>query len=881
MQTPRQDKLKVETIITCHKNADFDALASMLAAKKLYPQSALIFPGIQEKSLRNFFLQSTSYFFDFKEVKEICLEQVKRLVVVDTRQKDRLPHVQEIFTRPDVQLEAYDHHPDSPNDLKVHKLTYKPWGATTSILVHLLKSKSIAITPDEATILGLGIYEDTGSFKFNSTTEHDFLAAAWLREQGMDVDFIADVLKHEMSADQIYVLNQLIRNSTQYPINGISVTIAEVSLEDYVQDTAFIVAKMMEIESPVVLFILAQMRDRIHVIARSKTNKVNVGEICNLLGGGGHTYAASAVIKDEPLPQVKEKLLTLLYSKINVQNKIKDFMSSPPICIPQDETLKSASSLMTKLGLKAVPVVKSKTKICVGILEHQLAEKAVVHNLGHLLVQDYMQKRFFTLTPTDEITKAIEIILEHKQRLIPIVDGKDIVGVLTRTDLINFLVQDPEAIPKENFGSKRTKNLKSVLKEKLRPDHYQLISLAGQIARELNFKVYLVGGIIRDLLLNFPALDIDLVVEGDGIEFAKKLAQQLNARVKTHAKFKTAVIILPEGEKIDVATARLEYYEHPAALPTVEMSSLKMDLYRRDFTINTLAVDLCPDNFGQLIDFFGGQNDLKQKRIRILHALSFIEDPTRILRAIRFEQRFDFQIGPQTLKLLKNALQLDMLKKISGKRIYQELKLILREKKVINCIFQLQKYNILAAIHPLLTLKPKLEEVLYEANNILHWYNFLYLAEKIETDVFYLLLLTFYLKYLETKEVLQRLDFTPKKIKNFLICKEQVRSLLRTKFLKNSDLFIKLDQLPIEGVLLAMSLVKTDSLKQTISTYVTNYRRIPLAINGNDLLELGLSPGPKVGEILKKIKIAYFEGKAPDKTTQLKLAKELIGKGQS
>ena len=208
------------------------------------------------------------------------------------------------------------------------------------------------------------------------------------------------------------------------------------------------------------------------------------------------------------------------------------------------------------------------------------------------------------------------------------------------------------------------------------------------MGQEIGASVFVVGGFVRDLLLRYPNHDLDLVVEGDGIAFANLLAKTLHGRVRAHQKFKTAVVIYtPEGSHeerhIDVATARLEYYEYPAALPTVELSSIKMDLFRRDFTINALAVQLNPNNFGRLVDFFGAQRDIKEKSLRVLHSLSFVEDPTRMLRAVRFEQRFDFQIGKQTMRLIKNALNLKLLHKLSGARLSTNLNLYL--KKLIPC----------------------------------------------------------------------------------------------------------------------------------------------------------------------------------------------------
>ncbi|MGH7207545.1 MAG: hypothetical protein ACREI2_15205, partial [Nitrospiraceae bacterium] len=174
-----------------------------------------------------------------------------------------------------------------------------------------------------------------------------------------------------------------------------------------------------------------------------------------------------------------------------------------------------------------------------------------------------------------------------------------------------------------------------MLRDRLPSRVFQVLEQAGELAEQTSVSAFVVGGFVRDLLLGRPNLDLDLVIEGDGIAYAQALARAAKAELKIHDRFGTAVIVFPDGFKLDVATARTEYYEYPAALPTVERSSIRKDLYRRDFTINTLAIRLNASHFGELIDFYGGQRDLKEKTIRVLHSLSFVEDPTRVFRAVR------------------------------------------------------------------------------------------------------------------------------------------------------------------------------------------------------------------------------------------------------
>ena len=221
---------------------------------------------------------------------------------------------------------------------------------------------------------------------------------------------------------------------------------------------------------------------------------------------------------------------------------------------------------------------------------------------------------------------------------------------------------------------------------------------------------------MRDLLLDRPSVDFDLVVEGDAIALGKALSDKFGGRVVSHKRFGTAKWQLAEirpqlsqllqqeikidaedfPEALDLVTARREFYTHPTALPTVERGSIKLDLHRRDFTINTLAMRLDGRHYGDLYDYWGGMADLQSGLVRVLHSLSFVDDPTRILRAVRFEQRFGYQIGERTRELLDNALSL--LERVSGDRLRHELNIILQEPKWMSMLGRLAELGVFEAI---------------------------------------------------------------------------------------------------------------------------------------------------------------------------------------
>jgi len=320
--------------------------------------------------------------------------------------------------------------------------------------------------------------------------------------------------------------------------------------------------------------------------------------------------------------------------------------------------------------------------------------------------------------------------------------------VITRTDLLNLLVNDPAHLPKnllhedEQPSAMQTRYVSNLLAELLSRDIMILLQKIGTVAEKMDYEAYVVGGVVRDLLLHIKNLDIDIVIEGDGILFAKELGGQLGAQVRTHEKFGTATVIMPDGLRLDVATARLEYYEYPAAIPTVELSSVKLDLYRRGFTINAMAIHLNPGRFGTLIDFFNSQNDLKRQRISVLHNLSFVEDPTRILRAIRFEHRLHFQITKHSEKLIKNAVRMNLFDRFFAPRFFTELKLILSEDNPLPAVQRMADFGLFPFLWP--DLRPNLKidrrfiHILTQAGKALSWFKLLYLDETVEPWIVYL-----------------------------------------------------------------------------------------------------------------------------------------------
>ncbi len=866
-------------VITTHINADFDAVASMLAAKKIYPDAVVIFSGSQEKSVRDF-LSTSPVTLNFKKIKGIDFEDIDRLILVDVKNKSRIGRFSEILDREGLIIHIYDHHPSTPEDIKGQRETIEAVGATATIFTEMLQQNKMDISPVEATILALGIYEETGSLIFFSTTVRDITAAAYLLKKGANLNVVSRFISRELGAEEIDLLNELIHSARDYVIHGIRVKIAKASRDSYMGDIAYLAYKIRDIEDVDALFLLVMMEDRIHIVARSRAIEVDVSEVVQPFNGGGHPTAAYAVVREKSLEETEERLASILKEKIRPAKTAKDIMTSPVKTILWNSTIKEAEQTLTRYSVNVLPVIKE--NIYKGLLSREVVEKALFHGFGRSRVSEFCTTDAFSAVPETAMKKVEELMIEQNQRFMPVIENKQIIGAITRTDLLRSLYED--FLRRSRVGEERVtgrplvgRKLYSLMKEKFPKRIFDTLKISGDVARELNLSAYLVGGSVRDLLRGESNLDIDIVVEGDGITFAKALGKKLKAKVISHLRFGTAVVITDQL-KLDVATARTEYYESPGALPKVEISSIKKDLYRRDFTINTLAVKLNPDNFGQVLDFFGGQRDLREKTIRILHNLSFIEDPTRAFRAIRFSERFGFKISKHTKNLIKTAVKINLFDKLSGSRLYDELNLLFFETEPLKAIVGLSELDLLKFIHPHLTLTNALEETFEAIQETFAWFELLFIEDELIKSHLFLMALFEGLKTQESEKALQRLSVPTRARKEILVgIKQSKTTLLKLKMsMKEKDIYYTLKPLNLLTILFAIAKAKDKEQKKAISLYLTTLRKIKASLTGKDLKTMGYNPGPLFNKILKAILEVRLEGKVKSREEEIRFVKKMF-----
>jgi tRNA nucleotidyltransferase (CCA-adding enzyme) len=852
-------------VITTHTNADFDALSSMLAARKLYPDAVLAFPGSQEKSVRDFLIRSTLYFLDITKSKEIDYDAVDTLILVDTKHKSRIGDFARLVDSPKVKIHVYDHHPPAEDDVKADVQELSNTGACITMLISILKQRAIDVTPEEATIMMLGIYEETGSFHFPSTSQADFEAASYLLSKGANINIVSEVLVKELSPEQVFVLHDLIESADVYSINGVDIVITEGSSENYVGDLAVIVQKFRDMENLNVVFALFRMDDRIYIIGRSRIPEVDVGQILSLMGGGGHKEAASSTVKDTTLIEAKGLLIKHLHRHVKTLREAQDIMFFPVKVINRDAPIGEAKEILTKYNINVLPVTSGEHVL--GIITRQVVEKAVFHELQCIPVKEYMITEFSFVSPHESIDRVKEIIIGGNQRFVPVLENGKLVGAITRTDLLRILEDE---IRKTVLGKleyhdiyEKRKNVKKLMQERLSEEVRERLTAIGRLADDMSYHAYLVGGIVRDLLLRNETYDIDIVIEGDGIRFAEEMVKRFGVKIRPHKEFGTANVLWKGGFKVDIATARLEYYKEPAALPVVEHSSLKLDLYRRDFTINTLAISLNKNTFGELIDFFGAQRDIKEKTIRVLHSLSFVEDPTRVFRAIRFQVRFGFHMGKYTTNLIKNAIKMGFLSKIQGQRVWHELSLILTETAPGPILKTLQDFDLLKYMYPHLTFDHDKEALFAGMDTVLKWYNLLYKG-KCNRTLYYLFALTDRMTIEDVAGLAAQLEMPESTRKKLLPDLEKTRSAMGKlatgiTFMKKSEVYTCLEGLPQEGRLFIMAKTSSEKVRKAVSNYITYADSMKPVVGGRTLKLMGIKEGPVFGEILDALKKAKID----------------------
>ncbi len=895
-------------IILCHQTVDFDALGSAIGLSRLKSGAKIVLTGGAHPAVKNFLALYRDE-FNFVEMRSITPEAIATIYIVDTQKSDRLGAAADWLSLPTVKrIEVFDHHVDAASDIEVTEIHTEAVGAITTYIAELLQQQNIALTPFEATAMALGIHVDTGSLTFDQTSPRDARAIAWLMEQSANVSIVAEYSEPGLSHQLQELFKDALNNLQRTTVQGYVIASVLLQTEKFVGGLANLTARLINLtESDLVLLGHQHPRggqSKLVVIGRSRLAETNLNQLFTPFGGGGHAQAASMSVTTDRPEQLFEKLLAQLIEQIPQPPTARDLMSSPVRTIRPDTTIEQAQIILFRYGHSGLSVVDHNG--CLeGIISRRDLDLAIHHGFDHAPVKGYMSRNVKTIATDATLPEIQALMVTYDVGRLPVIEAGELIGIVTRTDVLRQLHDRSYNTEVETASQKNlTSRLLPTLQNRLKPAIWTLLQEVTQAAQQRGWNLYLVGGGVRDVLLTSdvePLLlqDIDLVVDGHhrsadeaaGVELASAIQQMYpQIKISIHGEFQTAALSWHQDPVlgnllIDIATARTEFYPYPAANPQVEASSIRQDLYRRDFTINALAVRLTPPKMGEfsrkgdLLDFFGGLLDLRSHLIRVLYANSFIEDPTRIYRAVRFAVRLGFTIEPQTEEYIRYAIKSGVYEQLRisdrqtpalSTRLRAELKYILQAHYWKPALKLLNELDALSCLHQDLTLTSVLQQQIRCASKWLK-----YLEPK--TTEHWLIRLEILIAYLPLAERIMVADNL--QLPNDSLQRLQLLEVLETKIvnqLAQTKLPSQIYQLlhPYKTLqLIILAARGNKEIRRQIWQYITDLSQVKPLINGKDLKVLGFKPGPLYKQILDDILIATLDDQISDRAMALEYVK--------
>jgi len=861
----------VDVILT-HENADFDAVASLLGASKLFPAAIPVLPRRINRNGRAF-LALYGAELPFVEPDDLPRGRIERAILVDTQNLTRLKGM-----KGEIRVDIIDHHerdPELPEDWTFFGTTL---GATTTMLVEEISARALKLSGVEATLLLLGIYEDTGSLSYEATTARDVRAAAWLMEQGARLSVANEFIHHPLAPEQRELYDRLLKQSETREVEGHDIIITWAEAPGFTEEISTLAHKLRELLEPSALFVLVALDERVQLVARSTTDDIDVSAVASHFGGGGHRRAAAALVRGHPLQEVREELIHLLPDFVRPTTTVAQIMSRGVQVLSPRDTIAEAAERMRRTGHEGYPVVSNGRVI--GLLTRRAVDRALQFEMTATPVSQVMDAGNVTVNSQDSAAHLQQMMIESGWGQIPVVEEDNIVGVVTRTDLIT-LWGTPPTPP-------RYREIAAMLEQALSDPLLALVRHISEEAHRMGFVPYFVGGLVRDLLLGSSIVDVDMVIEGDAMALARRLAADLGGRVTTHRRFGTAKWLLSpvvwqriagqapgdgRPSSVDFVTARTEFYTYPTALPQVERSSIKQDLHRRDFTINTLAIRLDPDHWGEILDFYGGRADLESGVIRVLHSLSFVDDPTRMLRAARLESRLGFHLDPRSEELIADGLPL--LKRVSGDRIRHELEQIFHEPEPEQVLRRLEELGVLSCIHPDLHCDGWLQAKYRALRNDLDLDTWNLGLE--QAPFLYLALLVHRLDGEGLEQVITRLKVVRSDADDLRLSSDLEQALPHVgKARRPSVIYHLLQPYPSRVLAVAWITAERKRLRRRLLQYQTEWRLVETELTGKDLKTQRLRPGPLFGRLLKDLLDARLDGKVSTRQEEEALLEKLL-----
>lgn len=859
-------------LIISHENTDIDGLAGMVAASKLYTDSKVV---VSENmtTLAQRFLALYKDEFDISRYDEIDYDKIDRVIVIDTHEYDRLGKLIDLINWDKVEVIVYDHHPHQKLDWIDIDLSENV-GSATSIIVNKLKRENIKINRSEATLFALGISADTGNFMHLNTESEDLIAFAYLLDMGANKKAINEYLLETLDKNQKRVFELLIKQRKDIKIKDKDITLFTLKYPRYVTGLNNVVEKIKLLYQLPVVFVLVEMEGKVIIIGRSSDENVNLEEIFTVLGGGGHSGAGSVSLKTD-LEIARNRLETAIRDKIKFAVKVREVMHDP-IKINEDTKLYKVKEMMKKKNITGVLVVNDEEKVTGIFTTRDLRRLNEEEDLYRVPVKGYMTKKLYFIKPDDTIHEAQEKMVKNDIGRLPVKNkaGK-VVGIITRREILNQYYEEET----ENQNQNRyVSSLVSITPEKIKvldkldklPDNIKkLFKKIGKIAQDKDSRIFLVGGMVRDLLLNQENEDFDFVVEGDIEGLIREIASTYDVDYKYNENFQTGSMVIENKYDLDFAVSRNELYTHPGALPKVKKADIFDDLFRRDFTINALAIALHPEEYGYLYDFFKARKDVDNRILKVLHRYSFIDDPTRIVRGIRLVLQLDLKIEEETKALMQEAIRLSRFSDVTFPRIYKELRLLFAMEPGQKFLELLAEIPFLRLLYENYSIPENIKEKWDRAKEYLAYFkNNNYNITK--WPIYFSLIF----KNIP-RSIIERWSLSSK-VKNIILFKPDTYDI--SEIINNKgrvSLYSNLKNFTNEELVLLLTEYDEEKLKEKIFFYLENISDIYISIDGNDLIEMGYKEGPIISKALDLVKRQVLKGKLKTREEQLKYAEKL------
>ena len=824
-------------VILTHEHADFDAIASLLAASLLYPQALPVYPYWVNRNVRNF-LDEHQHLISFVRARDLPRGRVTRAILVDTLRVNQVKGMND-----STAYFAIDHHTRTIAPPDEWKLWSEPVGANVTLLIEDLIGQQIQLTSVQATLMAMAIHEDTGSLTYAATTTRDAACLAWLLEQGADLEIILRYTNHPLDQAQRDLLDTLVQQCEFIERKGYAIAIAQATIGDFRGEFSTLIARLRDNYDLDAAFLLIERGDVVHMVARSTKAAFDVGVIARELGGDGHPRASAAPVRNRSIQSVRDQLVALLEQQLKAQEadgtppKPASDLAARDATQPRHEfkqleqVLPLAQLRLLRLLGEVAEELGHKIYVVGGFVRDLFAERTLLHDSMHERVSNF----------------DLDIVIESAGANGDAPAANDL-GLVPPDNAINFAEEivgrfGGRFVPHKRFGTAKW-------------------------------------------FLNDPdnPVDIDALC-GTGLFGATTASRSMVDA--SSAKVEEAATASDDNQRLpphlDFVSARTEFYNAPTELPTVAIGNIELDLKRRDFTVNTMALALTPTHWGELLDYFGGMSDLQQGTVRVLHSRSFVDDPTRMVRAVRYEQRFGFQIDAQTEALLIAARSL--LQRLSPARLWAELDRIFHERLPEGALSRLQELGLLEMIHPALEVTMQVRNDFVRLREALAGgaqkarvavIDGLLRATPIERLYWGLLI---YPLAAEVDEALtERLTLrgeTQQLMRGIRTLQGAVDQLANQE-LSISRMVAILDR--VDPVALALVYVTSARrpLVHTIERYLVEWRHVAPLLNGHDLEELGVARGPFFREILETLRMNRLDGAIDSKEDEMRYVEQWL-----